>query len=106
MCKSPAGVRRDERVDVYQPVTLGYSPLYPSHSEPQGKGSKFMETASRKFKWEMHTREVTCDGGQIGMITISSVGPEVLFPDLNSPAGTSTGDWDIALSQHRNMCSN
>lgn len=87
-------------------LPLGIHRCTPPTPNPRARGVNLWRQLLESSNGKCTLEKLLVDGGQIGMITISSVGPEVLFPDLNSPAGTSTGDWDIALSQHRNMCSN
>lgn len=61
-----------------------------------------LESLNGKYRLD----KLLVDGGQMRMITISTMAPEALFPGFNSPTGTLIESGDIAISQCKTMYTN
>lgn len=61
-----------------------------------------LESLNGKYRLD----KLLVDGGQMRMITISTMAPEALFPGFNSPTGTLIESGDIAISQYKTMYTN
>lgn len=94
-------------------LPVGVHHQTPPTLNTQDKESKSMETvllqsleAVSHLNGKYTLEKLFLDGGQMGMITNSSVAPKALFPGFNSPIGTSIRVWAVAISQPITMCSN